>query len=327
MARPAPLLLGSLTTEISDPASPVRRFLDDRFTPGLRAVQRNYRADPPGMAVHPAAAGAANPGTTGTAADWLLRFLLHPRPDLHLPLAGVVEAARAGISTLAAFSQIADSLGFPQAVLAGDLRALPGTGPGRPGARYTGPVPGSTAGPGGLARACWALALLTEAFRGGPAVAAAGPLGQYRGRPVSAGDLLALTPPAAITQLAGFRHVYETTLIPQLAARPGLWALGPAFAGSELMNADADLIAGGLLIDLKTSAGKPSLPLADLYQVIGYALLDFDDEYRIDSVGIFSARYARLTRWPLDSLLRELAGHEISLTRTRRSFRQLLAPL
>jgi hypothetical protein len=78
-------------------------------------------------------------------------------------------------------------------VLAGDLRALTGTGPGRPCARYTGPGPGSTAELGHLARACWALALLTEAFRGGPA--AAGPLGQYRGRPVSGDDLLALTRP------------------------------------------------------------------------------------------------------------------------------------
>jgi hypothetical protein len=121
--------------------------------------------------------------------------------------------------------------------------------------------------------------------------------------------------------------VYETVLIPQLAARPGLWALGPTFTGSELMNADADLIAGGLLIDLKTSARKHSLALVELYQIIGYALLDFDDEYHIEAVGIFSARYARLTQWPLASLLRDLAGHDVSLPQTRHSFRQLLAQL
>jgi hypothetical protein len=92
MTRPAPVVLGPLTAEISDPASPVRRFLDDRFAAGVREVQRNYRAAPPGLAVHPAAAGAANPGTIGTAADWLLRFLLHPQPDLDLPLAGVLQA-------------------------------------------------------------------------------------------------------------------------------------------------------------------------------------------------------------------------------------------
>lgn len=57
----------------------------------MREVQRNYRAAPPRLTVHPAAPGAANPGTIGTAADWLLRFLMHPQPDLHLPLAGVLR--------------------------------------------------------------------------------------------------------------------------------------------------------------------------------------------------------------------------------------------
>lgn len=55
------------------------------------------------------------------------------------------------------------------------------------------------------------------------------------------------------------------------------------------MPANADLITGGLLTDLKTSAKKLSLSSLDLYQVIGYALLDFDDEYQIDSVAIYSA--------------------------------------
>jgi hypothetical protein len=40
-------------------------------------------------------------------------------------------------------------------------------------------------------------------------------------------------------------------LIPQLATRPTLWALGRTFTGSALMPADADLITGGLLTNLK----------------------------------------------------------------------------
>jgi hypothetical protein len=203
--------------------------------------------------VPPAAAAEANPGTIGTAADWLLRFLLHPQPDLHLAMAGVFVSTAMGISTLGAFSQIAQSLGVPRSVLADDLRALSGVADARDPARFTGPGPGSTADPEHLARACWAIALLTEAFRGGPR-AAQGPLGQFHGRQISGEDLLKITPPTAVSQLAAFRQVYETELIPQLAARPGLWALGPAFTGSALMPADADLITGGLLTDLKTSA-------------------------------------------------------------------------
>ena len=85
----------------------------------------------------------------------------------------MLQATRAGISALAAFSRIAAGLGVSRAVLADDLRALTGTGPGealcplhRAGtgqhrrARPPGP---------GLLGAC-------VAHRGLP-------LGQYRGRP------------------------------------------------------------------------------------------------------------------------------------------------
>jgi hypothetical protein len=174
-----------------------------------------------------------------------------------------------------------------------------------------------------LARGCWALALLTEAFRSVQA-AATGPLSRFQGRTVTADGLMALAPPAGLDQLARFREVFESTLLPRLASRTGPWTLGPAFAGSALIGgADGDLIAAGLLLDLKTSA-KLTLAVKDLFQVIGYALLDFDDEYKITELGIFSARYAYLARWDLARLLDDLAGHQVSLPATRQEFRQLL---
>jgi len=118
--------------------------------------------------------------------------------------------------------------------------------------------------------------------------------------------------------------VFETTLIPHLATRPGRWHLGPVFTGSELLHADADLIAAGLLLDLKTSAAKPSLARTDMFQVIGYALLDFEDAYRLTHLGIISARYAYLTTWPIQDLLDELAGHAVRLPDIRDDFRHLL---
>jgi hypothetical protein len=101
----------------------------------------------------------------------------------------------------------------------------------------------------------------------------------------------------------------------------GAWA---NVHGSALIKADADLIAAGLLIDLKTSAKKPSLALTDLFQVIGHALLDFDDEYRLNALSIFSARYAYLATWELPALLSELAGHNVDLPMVRGRFRDLL---
>jgi hypothetical protein len=315
MASQRPVVLRALTRELDDVRSPVRRFLEERYARGLRDVQRQFRASGPDLMVPAVPRDAANPGTIGTAADWLLRFLLHPQPDIHLAVAGSAVAARAGITVLPALSGIAAGLAIPF--------------PKRPSERvhvFNGPVPGHAAEPELLARACWVLALLTEAFRGGPTVAAAGPLGRLRShRGVSAGGLLELVPAAGLDQLARFRRVFESVLLPQLAPRTGRWALGPTFTGSQLIGgADADLITAGLLLDLKTSARKLSLGITDMLQLVGYALLDFDDEYHLAEVGLFSARYAYLTTWELQPLLTELAGHDIDLDAARSEFRDLL---
>ena len=171
---------------------------------------------------------------------------------------------------------------------------------------------------------CWFLALLTEAYRGGPAVAMAGPLGRFQNRQPSVDEVLHMAPKAAIGQLSDLRHVFETVLVPQLASRHGSWSLGPDFAGSALLNADADLIAAGLLMDLKTTAAKPSLGIREIFQIIGYALLDFDGVYQLTEVGIFSARYAYLSTWRIGQLLNELAGSPVSLPDTRQEFKRLL---
>jgi hypothetical protein len=301
-----------LTRELEDPGSPVRQFLDARFSSGLRDIQRRYREGAPPLAVPGVARADADPGTVGTAADWLLRFLIHPQPELHLVMGGAAACRKAGIDVVPALAGIAGSLGV----------ALPARPPERVRI-FTGPVPGNDADPALLARSCWGLALLTEAFRGGPRVAAGGPLGRFRGRSVCGDDLLGLAPSAGLLQLAAFRRVFETALLPPLAVRTGPWALGPTFAGSELIRADADLIAAGVLLELKTSA-KLSLGVQDLFQVIGYALLDFDDDYHVTELAIFSARYAYLATWELGPLLSELAGREVRVESAQDEFRCLL---
>lgn len=51
----------------------------------------------------------------------------------------------------------------------------------------------------------------------------------------------------------------QSELLPAVASRRGLWAIGPVFAGSEIIKGEADLIVGGLLTELKTTVKKPSL--------------------------------------------------------------------
>jgi hypothetical protein len=187
---------------------------------------------------------------------------------------------------------------------------------------FTGPVGGSGADPGQLARVCWALALLTEMYRN-PMAAIQGPLGRFQGRRASAGELLGLASPAAVGQLAAFREVFASALLPALGRRAGRWVLGPGFTGSALIKADADLIVAGLLLDLKTES-KLSLGVTTAFQVIGYALLDFDDAYQLGSVGTFSARYGYLATWDVGALLDELAGCRVDLPSVRQEFRELL---
>ena len=79
--------------------------------------------------------------------------------------------------------------------------------------------------------------------------------------------------------MAALRGVMESALLPAISSRHGLWAIGPTFAGSEIMRGDADLIAGGLLTELKTISKKPSLGVTDLWQILGYVLMDYVDEF------------------------------------------------
>jgi hypothetical protein len=173
-----------------------------------------------------------------------------------------------------------------------------------------------------LHRACWALALLTEVYRRGPELAALGPLGSLPEK--SADALLAAASDVALDQLAQIGGAFESALLPALQTRTGLWALGPVFAGSEIMNADADLIAGSLLLELKTTAKKPSLGVTDLWQVLGYALMDYTDEFGISDVAVFQARYCHLAEWNLDELLTQLAGRATTAAELREEFRTLL---
>ncbi len=281
--------------------SPVRQFFDSRFSSGLRDVQARYRTGAGTLVVPAVPQSQANPGTIGTAADWQMRFLVHPMPSLHLAALGGRLCGR-----LPALKAIAVSLGY--------------TGAGAE--LFRGPRPGSRIDPEYLNRACWALALLSEVYRSSGMALASGPVA---GLPDDSADaLLAAAPQAGLEQLQALRDVLERVLIPELARWPGTWALGPTLAGSELMAGDADLIAAGLLLELKVSAKAVSLAVTDAWQLLGYALMDYTDEFGITDVAVFRARHAYLATWNLEALLSELAGRPVSVADVRAEFRELL---
>lgn len=101
--------------------------------------------------------------------------------------------------------------------------------------------------------------------------------------------------------------------------------VAPVFAGSRAVGgADADYVTGdGLLVDVKCtkSVGWRS---RDLHQVVSYALLDWDDVYSIDAVGVLMARQGRLVTWNLADLLTAMAGAPLDLDVLRADLRTLL---
>ena len=91
---------------------------------------------------------------------------------------------------------------------------------------------------------------------------------------------------------------------------------GPTFSiGSRWIGGgDADIIDEGCLIDIKCV--KNIETTAFVRQVIAYALLDVENEYALDSVGIYLARQGILWKIPLEDIA-EHSGMTISELRAR----------
>ncbi|HIV59095.1 MAG TPA: hypothetical protein H9902_14185 [Candidatus Stackebrandtia faecavium] len=97
--------------------------------------------------------------------------------------------------------------------------------------------------------------------------------------------------------------------------RERLATLGPAQAGIELANGFgvADLVCGRTLLDVKTVVAPPEDCRQWLRQLAAYYLLDADDTFEIDSVGVVLPRQAAVITWDLDEVfsreaLTDLAG-------------------
>jgi hypothetical protein len=292
-------------------------LIKQRF-PHVKDKQRRYR-DSVGALVVDSAGG--NAGTMGDAFDWAVRFLVHPQPSLELALVGV---RRRFPQLGGAAIEMAGHLGYENS--SEPLPAHLGS------SRFDGPTDGSAVDENTLLRGCWAFGLLTQVYRLG-AIHPGSDLAKLDLDRVGAADLLALASPHAVEELRHLCSLARSALLPAFADRRGPWAVGPAFEGSKLMHADADLIARGLLVELKTNLGdkradgsrRASLDGSTLLQVLGYVLLDFHDEFAIDEVGLYAARYGHLATWRLPELLDELAGRPVDLAVERVAFRDLLS--
>jgi hypothetical protein len=90
------------------------------------------------------------------------------------------------------------------------------------------------------------------------------------------------------------------------------------------MRGDADVIASGLLTELKMAGKKPPVGVTDLWQLLGYVLMVYVDEHALTDVALFSARYGYLAQWNLSTLLPKLAGRPATAAALRAEFRAAL---
>lgn len=166
-----------------------------------------------------------------------------------------------------------------------------------------------------LVRYCIVLALFEEIFRAG--LHAKSPL-ILPSPKTTVNELLATSEDHWVDDLCTLSWAFYDEHSDLFSQRT---TLNPTFDGSrDVGGADADLIIDGCLIDIKTTI-NPKLSANWLYQLLGYVLLDYNNRYEIEQVGIYFARQQKLIQWSLESLLRDLAVSEVPpLNELRRQF-------
>jgi hypothetical protein len=138
-------------------------------------------------------------------------------------------------------------------------------------------------------------------------------------------DLTAAVPGYAIEDIGRQMELAEEPFAPLRALPPEARICGPTFQGSrDIGGADADFILGGLLLDCKATTQPRRLGQEEIYQLAGYLLLDYDDRYRINRVGLYLSRQGALIVWSVPDFLRRL-GATCPITELRTRLRTGLA--
>ncbi|MFJ5104726.1 hypothetical protein [Streptomyces sp. NPDC088554] len=311
----------SLTSQISAPDSPFAMFAS-RHLPRQRTVMDGYRtaARAAPAPQQPAAPTGTTPawGTIGAAIDHRLRYAFTCR-DI------VDGAVRQGIeyaASLAVQARRAEALLAVGADLVAELAGLLERE--RPDDRDR-PVLLEAAAEERLDRLCVAMVWFEEVYRSG-VLAVTGPLARL-GAGLTLSALLAEVPGYVVRDLEVQVGLAQHALAGLRAetSRDNCHS-GPTFAGSRAVGgADADLIAGGLLVDFKALKDPVRLAPSAVYQLAGYALLDFEDRFGLDRVGLYLTRSGQLITWGLEDFVR-LLGAGLSVPALRASLADSVVP-
>ena len=156
-----------------------------------------------------------------------------------------------------------------------------------------------------LAPFCLVLAALEAVQRGGTRAWPPPYFGDTL--PHSAADLLASVPDEWVEDAACLGTAFSARYPEWQGANA---ELNPEFAGSaDIDGADADLIADGCLWEIKTTKRQGGQG-AWLHQLLGYALLDYEDQYAIERVGLLLPRHNTQVSWPIRELIAAMSGRD-----------------
>ena len=124
--------------------------------------------------------------------------------------------------------------------------------------------------------------------------------------------------PNVVKDLAALSRIFQKNLA---AWNVHASVLNPLFAGSaDVGGADADLILGSVLIEIKCK--KRAIGRNDIFQLIGYKLLDYRNWYGINCLGIYFGRYGTLEYWPIKKMFKGLGCSISSISKLREKFRR-----
>ncbi|WP_371640782.1 hypothetical protein [Streptomyces virginiae] len=99
---------------------------------------------------------------------------------------------------------------------------------------------------------------------------------------------------------------------------------GPTFPHARI-SADADLIVDGPLLDFRSTRHTNTLRQAKAWQLLGYLLLDIDDQYGIETLGLYLTRGGVLAAWTVEEYLDLLGACRRDLNAFRAALHELLA--
>jgi hypothetical protein len=120
-------------------------------------------------------------------------------------------------------------------------------------------------------------------------------------------DIMQLPKVEVVEDVAAMSSAFFASQFPLLATRSVV--LNPIFTGSfDVGGADADIIADDCLIDFKSTATDGPIDGWEIFQLLGYPCLDYEDRYRIRKVGFSVVRRNVLREWDIEELVHTLSG-------------------